>query len=88
MVSEQGQRVQSAAPPTDVIPGEVIFMFSSEFSEWDRVVVLDNLPDQRVSVQSADYGAKYTETLSNARLLNEEASRLPLRAVRCRLAGQ
>ena len=88
MVAEQGQKQQNDAPPATVIPGEVLFMFCSQFSEWDRVVVLDVLPDQKLSVQSADYGAKYTESLSNARLFNEVAAQFPLRAVRCCLAGQ
>lgn len=82
-----GETAKPQAPLTDVKKGEVVLLFGTQYQEWDRVIIQETLGGGRVSVSSADYGTTYTEQLCNCRPLSEELTKIPLRALKCRLVG-
>ncbi|XP_067942651.1 tudor domain-containing protein 1-like isoform X2 [Watersipora subatra] len=86
-IKEQSSLASERSPPTSVRVGEVVFVYCTLFEEWDRAIVLKSHAGNKLTVQSADYGSTYTETLSNVRSLDEASARIPLRAVECSLAG-
>lgn len=85
-LAEHNAVLPNKPPLTDPQQGELIFVFCTEFGEYDRAIVL-SVDSESVTVRSADYGSQYTEPLSHAREMTCEAVAHPLRAIKCQLEG-